>query len=228
MKGQIPWNKGLTKETDSRIKVTSGFEGHHHTQASKELMRETCEGYTSWNKGLTKETDARVIKMGWSKGLTKEIDSRIMQMALAHNGQIPWNKGLTKDTNDSLRQAIPRQSQIQKELWQDSEHAKKCLHRRTPSGEEIKLAKLLIDNNFEYKYVGNGEVWFGGKNPDFMNTNGQKKLIELWGNYFHKGQNPQDRIDHFKKYGFETLVIWASEMRHSELVINRIRVFECR
>lgn len=38
-KGQIPWSKGLTKETDKRIK-----------------------GHIAWNKGLTKETDLRVAK----------------------------------------------------------------------------------------------------------------------------------------------------------------------
>lgn len=46
-KGHIPWNKGLTKETDSRV-LNSGFQ----------------KGYKHWSKGLTKETDERVKKNG--------------------------------------------------------------------------------------------------------------------------------------------------------------------
>ena len=46
----VAWNKGLTKETDKRIKEQS----------------ELIKGHISWNKDLTKETDVRVRKQGKS------------------------------------------------------------------------------------------------------------------------------------------------------------------
>ncbi len=49
LKGRIPWNKGLTKETDERVKLSEG---------TKEKLR----GKVAWNKGLTKETDERVAE----------------------------------------------------------------------------------------------------------------------------------------------------------------------
>ena len=66
-----------------------------------------------------------------------------------------------------------------------------------------KIIQRILAKYFpkEWKYVGNGKVWFGKKNPDFININGQKKLIEVYGDYWHRNDNPQDRIDHFKKYG---------------------------
>jgi len=112
------------------------------------------------------------------------------------------------------------------ELWKNPEHARKTLHRRTPSGVESIFIRLLEDNDFKYRYIGNGEIVFGGKNPDFININGQKKLIEIWGNHWHQGQNPQERIDYFKKFGFDTLVIWASELRYPEQVIDKIQKFD--
>ena len=71
-----------------------------------------------------------------------------------------------------------------------------------------KLERLLIRhlNKWfpnEWKYVGNFEFWLGGKNPDFLNINGQKKLIEFFGEYWHKKEEEPSRIKHFKKYGFQ-------------------------
>lgn len=74
----IPWNKGLTKETDTRV-------------------RKMTENRIQWNKGLTKETDERVKKMSeshkgrtvWNIGLTKETDERVRKIAESH---ITWDK----------------------------------------------------------------------------------------------------------------------------------------
>ena len=41
------------------------------------------------------------------------------------------------------------------------------------------------------------------------------KLIELYGDYWHRGQDPQDRIDLFKDAGYECLVIWEHELNES-------------
>ena len=96
---------------------------------------------------------------------------------------------------------------------------------RKPNKLEIKLEKMLTDNNLPYKYVGGGEVVIGYWNPDFINTDGKKKLIELFGDYFHQGENPQNRIDKFARYGFETLIIWGCELKEPELVLEKVRQF---
>ena len=51
----------------------------------------------------------------------------------------------------------------------------------------------------------------GGKNPDFINTNGEKKLIEYAGRYWHTGEEMDKRTELFAKYGFKTLIIWDNE-----------------
>ena len=67
----------------------------------------------------------------------------------------------------------------------------------------------------EWKYVGDFQFFLGGKNPDFMNVNGKKQLIEIYGDFWHQGEDPQDRINHFKQYGFDTLVLWESEIKNN-------------
>lgn len=47
------------------------------------------------------------------------------------------------------------------------------------------------------------------------------------GDYWHKGQNPQDRIDCFTPFGYRTLVIWESELKNinnvEQLIVEFIR-----
>ena len=85
----------------------------------------------------------------------------------------------------------------------------------------------LIDTDYpnEWAYVGDGSFVIGGYVPDFANINGKKLLIELFGDHWHKGQNPQDRINLFKRFGFRTLVVWEHELRQLDNVRERIAEF---
>jgi len=56
-KGNIPWNKGLTKETDERV-LQYGLK-HSKIMKRKHLNAKIIV----WNKGLTKENDERVKKI---------------------------------------------------------------------------------------------------------------------------------------------------------------------
>lgn len=100
-----------------------------------------------------------------------------------------------------------------------------------PENEVIMILSDLYQN--EWKYVGDGEVILGGKNPDIINVNGYKAIIEVNGTYWHSKKHRKEcpflhelqRIDHFKKFGYFTLVIWEHELKNKEQVINKIRDF---
>jgi hypothetical protein len=100
--------------------------------------------------------------------------------------------------------------------WMDKDdHVKSILmgNQIKPNKKEAQLMILLNDLfPHDYKYTGDGKIIIGGKCPDFTNVNGQKKLVELFGDYWHKGEDPSDRINHFLRYGYYTLVIWEREL----------------
>lgn len=103
----------------------------------------------------------------------------------------------------------------------------KCLSLRRPTKPERMMDKLL-DELFpgEFSYVGNGEVWLGKSNPDFININGKKLIIEVFGNYWHQGDNGDSRIAYFAKYGYRTLVVWEKDIYDDrESVVHSLMEF---
>jgi len=72
-----------------------------------------------------------------------------------------------------------------------------------------------------------------GKNPDFINVNGQKKIVEMFGTYWHGESRTglpnevhvQERKDIFKEYGYETLIVWQHELVNSDFVLNKLQEF---
>ena len=120
--------------------------------------------------------------------------------------------------------------------WQNKKYREQQLKKmfnafdKKPNKKEILLNNLL--NNLlpkEYKYVGDGKVFINGFVPDFVNCNGQKKIIELFGDYWHniKGAKKRDksRLKNYTKYGYKTLVIWEKELTNKTNLIKKIKEF---
>lgn len=134
-----------------------------------------------------------------------------------------------------------KDSEAHIKLWQDpgfrEKQLKAILRKQVVKPNKLekllnKLLQELLPN--EYQLNVNTEVMIlGGKIPDFVNINGQKKIIELFGDYWHseevtgrtKKREEQRRIDHFSKYGYQTLIIWERELKDISKVTNRIMEF---
>jgi intein/homing endonuclease len=156
-------------------------------------------------------------------------------------------RGITKKENPNLsggvktkegfdKQRIAHQTlefrqkrkEIQTELWRNPEYAvRQCiLQRRRPNKTE-----LFIENLFntwfynEWKYVGNGKFWIEGKNPDYINTKGKKKVIEYNGIFWHKEDDSLKRIEHFRKYGYEVLILDDDDLKDLNYLKKKVEEF---
>ncbi len=116
------------------------------------------------------------------------------------------------------------------ERWSNPEFKEKTILKiiktsgTKPNKPEKKLNKI-IQKLFpgEYKLNVKANIMtLGGKVPDFVNVNGKKKLVELWGDYWHRSQNPNDRINYFKQFGWNTLVVWERELKKENLLKARL------
>jgi len=211
-KGHKTWNKGIPRrpETLEKIKKTrrinnkpSAFKGKTHTDEAKEKMRR--------------------VKLG-----KKHTEETKKKMSAIHIG-----KTKSKASREKL-------SKTHKEKWKNPEFRDRRIHeifeafRIAPNKTEHKLDNIIqntIPN--EYKFCGGGDVVLGGKVPDWINCNGKKRLIELFGTYWHgkkrtgktRKEAEDERKTYFKKYGFNTLIIWENQVPNTELIRNTIIEF---
>ena len=100
------------------------------------------------------------------------------------------------------------------------------LFDKAPNKGELFLLQLL-DRLFpgDFSYCGDGKIWIAGKNPDFINVNGRKQIIELFGEYWHKPKDAKVRARHFAKYGYKTLVVWYKELQNVESLELKLQGF---
>jgi very-short-patch-repair endonuclease len=141
------------------------------------------------------------------------------------------NKSRVKDQNfccHACRGAVLKPSE---------ETIKKILlaNKLKPNKLEVFLNSLL-EKHFPGEFIFNGDlsqgVLLGGLVPDFINVNGKKQVIELFGDYWHdeKQNIPWKSTEFgrkavFSQLGFECLVIWEHELESPDEVIKKIRGF---
>jgi len=254
-KGMEPWNKGLTKLTDIRIaKTVENRKGWHHSEKSKQKMKEVHKKQWKESEKIGKSYEelygiekakSMIEKITGDKNPAKKPEVREKIGELKKGNQNFKGKHHSQKTKEKMSEARGKYYKIHPEMREkrgiqlntDIVIKKRLLIAlKKPNNAELKLNGIL-QNNFpsEWKYVGNGEFILGGKCPDFLNCNGKKQVIELFGNWFHSKEfaehfkrqyeSPEQRIEHYKKYGFDCLVIWESELKESDKIIERIRGF---
>lgn len=137
----------------------------------------------------------------------KEMKRRLSIMHRGKNnhnyGKPAWNKGKRRP----------------------SEVVYKMLLRRTPNNEEKFLIDFFSHHTLPYAFVGDGKVIIDGRNPDFINSNGEKKIIEFFGEHWHKNEDEEIKRKIYAQYGFDLLVIWGKELRDEEKLLERLLNF---
>ena len=110
----------------------------------------------------------------------------------------------------------------QRKLWKNPIYRKRQIKlilegiNRSPNKPEKTLINLIKKNNLPFHYVGNGKVIIEGFNPDFINNNGKKQIIEVNGDYWHNLpkmiKKDKKKMKIYRKYGYKTLIIWENEL----------------
>lgn len=215
------WNKGLTKETDKRV------------AAGTKNMKRTKNAHK-----IDVFIETRVCKCGCKETFDCESINK-KKFVLGHHTRVDnpmWkeeNKAKFRGSKSPTKRPEVRKKMSEStkkgklnpfhRLWKDPEFVAKRMKaiRVKPNKLEKSLDKLLqrLFPN-QYKFVGDGEFILASKCPDFVNIAGQKKIIEVFGDYWHgeertgvsDRQHAQERIDLFAKYGYQTLIIWERDL----------------
>lgn len=163
--------------------------------------------------------------------LTEKQREALSRRKPFEKGFTPWNKGIVnKEECDNCGKNFHRShSRISNlnfcsrscYLVYQKLHGKELATIPKPNQGELELLGLLRKVSENWKYVGDGQFWVEGKNPDFWD--GGLHLIELFGGTWHSDGEAQERMAHFQKHNYYCMVIWYSQLRKPEKLETEIR-----
>jgi len=118
---------------------------------------------------------------------------------------------------------------------QNRRKALKSLRQR-PTKPEQRFIEIIKNHNFPFKYTGDGEVFIGSLNPDFINKNGEKQVIEVFSRAFHHPafsfvenipwyQQYFGRMACYAQQGYNCLILWDNDLQREEYIAGRVDEF---
>lgn len=224
---------GHTVSEETSQKMSVAHMGHPVSAETRQLISEALTG-RSYERIVSDETRQLISKAltgrpgrtGWNQ--SEETKQQIAASLVGRPKSEETKQKLSKAMQGGKgflgphsEETKKRMSDVHKELWKDPEFVKyisEAQHRK-PNESELQLQSIL-DRHFpdEWKYVGDGTVWVEGRNPDFININGRKQVIEMFGIYWHDPDyfpnrpSKEELVAHYKRYGFDCLVFWEYDV----------------
>ena len=236
---------GVDKANELRLKSrnkkalfgsNNPFWGRHHTKETKEKNAKAHRGKITWAKDDPKFRRAFAKSQSAGFGTYERTAEIRGKLSSSLKGREVWNKGITPSNetrhklSKSVKEKIQCDPEYRKQVLLALEKARKEIHRR-PNKKEQQLIQLINQNKFPFKYTGDGSLVMGGYIPDFVNCDGKKQIIELFGDYWHNRnkmpwhQTELGRIMAYSQFGYKTLIIWEHELKAPDEVITKIRQF---
>jgi hypothetical protein len=210
----------VPKSEEHKKRISNAHKGKKHTEEHRKHSQVAIKVAMQNFRGENNPMSRPEVKQKHQEAVNEESYRKL----IGERSREVWSNPETRK----------KASETHKKQWKDPEYveiitkavSKGCNNR--PNKAEKKLNQLLqriVPG--EYAYNGNYEckLLLDNKFPDFVNVNGKKKVIELYGDYWHEGEDPQKRIDLFKQYGYGTLVIWEHELEHSHELVAKIMEF---
>lgn len=198
--------------------------GQPMSEKQKQKISNAKMGQKAWNKGVPFSIEARKKMSNTRKQLMQE--GKIKSYSHWKNKKNPMTAEKLKGKHNSPKTEFT--SEKVKEMWRDAEYRERTLkkiiagHQVRPTSLEKQYMNFCQKYNIPHKYVGNGEVIIGGINPDFIDCNGQKQVVEVFHPFFkirthgsvHNYMRQRSAI--FSKYGFKVLFLQTDDFKGKE------------
>lgn len=198
--------------------------GMRHTKEQKQKISEALTG-----RKVSEETRKKMAKAQEGKCLSEEHKQKLSE---AHKGQISWMKGKhhSEETKEKISKAKKNPSEETRAKLRDArKHQKIPTHHTKP---ELIYEEICKKDHLPFRYTGDGSFWIGNINPDFVETNGKKIVVEIFGDYWHspllnwklkeKGTLAyRKRI--LKEYGWKLIVFWETDLKREDAELFVLR-----
>lgn len=253
---------GLPEEVKKRMSLA--HKGKHCSEETKRKISAANKGkkYTL-GKHHSKETKRKISKSLEGRCLSEETKNKISETK-KKKGFVPWNKGKTGVYSKEALENMSRVKKGKKlsqetkkkigEAMRGRKHSaetkkrmsKACRDRKTINNiiNNIHIRPTKLERVFEnfckkhslpFKYVGDGKFCIENINPDFIEVNGKKIAVEVFGNYWHSPLfNPKLKENNtllyrkklLKKHGWKLIVFWETNLLRKDaetFVLSQLR-----
>lgn len=211
-------------------RVAHGMKGKTHSEESRKKMVVSRRGIPhteEWRKNI-----GFASKRAWAAKSEEEREQCRRNISAGEKGRVHSEEARKRISESKKGKRCSPGTEFTSELlkarYLDPAYIAKvkAAWNMKPNKAELFLMGLL-DRLYpgQWKYTGDFSMTINGKCPDFVNCNGQKKIIEYFGDHWHQGETSEDRAAVFAPFGYQTLVIWGSEMKNMGSVVSRIHAF---
>ena len=219
--------------------------GKHHKLSTKLLISEanrklhlTMEDLSAlYGSGLSTSAIAKQYNVDpecirwWMKkyGIARREPSKGnlgKKFSLEHRMKISLTritKGLSKGSNNPMA----KEENVAK-------YFASCAKRPTkPERVMWDILNTQFPNIFRYNGDFSQKVMVNGLIPDFINVDGKKQIIEVFGDYFHNperrnlkwNRTEKGRVEAYKSVGWDCLVVWERETKDIDALKRKISSF---
>ena len=175
------------------------------TPAIREKNRRASIGVKPSEESKAKRSDA--MRAVWADPEYKE------RLSLIHQGHDMVAVTRAAHTPEAKAKRSATMTKENKRRWADPAYKTRVVKAirsvESPNKAKKFLAEILGDY---WIFVGNGALIINGKCPDFQSRTNPNQLLELFGDYWHAGEDPRDRITEFTPYGYSVAVLWEHDL----------------
>lgn len=217
--------KGSHMSEASKLKISIARQGTHLSEASKLKDSIAHRGPRPLSsKALRGRTHSALHCLHMSIANRGKTLSR-------HTREKIGESSRGKTISDTAKEKIGKAS---RQRWQNPEYVKRWMkaNKISPTKPELELQAILDEHFPDFKYNGDFRLGISLASliPDFVNINGKKQVIEMFGYYWHTNarvnkwsRTELGKIMAYNSIGYKCLVIWQNELKDKEAVVSKIR-----
>jgi len=112
-------------------------------------------------------------------------------------------------------------------FWKDKDYIEKVKNsfNMRPTSYEEKIIELIKTYYLPFIYVGDGEFWIDGFNPDFVYRE-KNMLIEVGDSHWHPRERDVERTARFSSAGYKTLFLYEKDLLREDWEEHCLRLIE--
>lgn len=155
---------------------------------------------------------AKALKKANTGHKHSEESKRLMS---ERKSELYWADPERQARRKTAMQKLTQDPAYQEKMRQVTKRAYAEGRRSTATFSELELLIAPILETVGYRHTGDGGFFVTGSDvtrcPDFKRR-GKKQVLELFGDYWHLGDDPEVTVAWYKEAGYDCVVVWESDL----------------